>query len=319
MDNRAVAELLDRQNGVISRAQAVACGAGEHDIRRLVRRNEWARVHTGVYVNHTGPLTWQQRAWAAVLYGEPAALSHASARRAADGPGRRSYDDGEPMQIAIDGARSIRPQAGIEIHRINGLSERALWHTSPPRVRPEEAVIDLAAIAARDIDAIGYLADAVRARITTPARLQAALARRTRVNRRRFLEQVIGDIAEGTCSALEHGYLVRVERRHGLPTARRQFRESAKGTLYRDAEYAEFGVIMELDGRMYHSSVRDRDLDLERDLAAFATGRVTARLGWGQVFDRGCRTAHTVGLALNNRGWRGEATSCRECPPALTA
>ena len=44
-------------------------------------------VHPGVYVNHTGELTWLQRAWAAVLFAWPAALSHDSALRAADGPG----------------------------------------------------------------------------------------------------------------------------------------------------------------------------------------------------------------------------------------
>jgi hypothetical protein len=59
--------LLDLQDGVITRQQALAAGLSEVMIARLVRRREWVPVHRAVYVNHTGPLTWRQRAWAAVL------------------------------------------------------------------------------------------------------------------------------------------------------------------------------------------------------------------------------------------------------------
>lgn len=311
---RAVAEILERQDGVISRRQALACDLAVHDIRRLLRRKEWARVHPGVYVDHTGPLTWRQRAWAAVLVCAPAALCRESARRAADGPGRTTHDDGKVIHVAVTASRVIDPPPGVEVHRLTDVDQKVLWHTSPPRQRIEHAVIDLAGRAPRGIDAIGHLADAVRARQTTAPRLAAALADRTRIGRRRFLSEVIADIGAGTCSALEHGYLARVERPHGLPVARRQMRESIKGPLYRDAVYEEFGAIIELDGRLHHSTTQARDRDLERDLDAFVTGRVTARLGWGQVFDRPCRTAQKVALALHNRGWAGVLRHCPRCP-----
>ena len=48
----------------------------------MLRRREWARVHPGVYVAHTGPLSWPQRAWSAVLLVAPAALSGSSALHA---------------------------------------------------------------------------------------------------------------------------------------------------------------------------------------------------------------------------------------------
>lgn len=62
-------------------------GQRRHAIARMVRRRELAVVHPGVYVDHTGTLTWKQRAWAAVLLTWPAALSHDSAVRAGEGPG----------------------------------------------------------------------------------------------------------------------------------------------------------------------------------------------------------------------------------------
>ena len=45
------------------------------DIARMLRRRDLVTVLPGVYVNHTGAQTWEQRAWAAVLYFWPAALT----------------------------------------------------------------------------------------------------------------------------------------------------------------------------------------------------------------------------------------------------
>ena len=75
----AVEELLAVQAGVLSRRQLLALGLADHDIARMLRRRIWATVHEGVYVKHTGEHTWLQRAWAAVLFSWPAALSHGSA------------------------------------------------------------------------------------------------------------------------------------------------------------------------------------------------------------------------------------------------
>lgn len=91
--------LLLVQSGVASRRQALEAGLRPHDIRRLLRRREWAVVHPGVYVDHTGPLTWRQRAWAAVLYaGAGAALDRESAIRAEAGPGWRGCRDTDPIR-----------------------------------------------------------------------------------------------------------------------------------------------------------------------------------------------------------------------------
>jgi len=75
--NPAIAALLRTQDGVISRTQVIDAKLTDNDIRRLIRRREWAQIHPGVYINHTGPPTWKQRAWAAVLTCAPAALCHA--------------------------------------------------------------------------------------------------------------------------------------------------------------------------------------------------------------------------------------------------
>ena len=82
-----VSQVVGQQEGVIVRRQAIAAGLTSDDVARLIRRREWARVHPGVYVDHTGPLQWSQRAWAAVLGVGRSVLCHTSALRAAEGPG----------------------------------------------------------------------------------------------------------------------------------------------------------------------------------------------------------------------------------------
>jgi hypothetical protein len=45
--------VLAAQDGVISRRQVLDGGGTDTDIERKVQRREWARIHDGVYVDHT--------------------------------------------------------------------------------------------------------------------------------------------------------------------------------------------------------------------------------------------------------------------------
>jgi len=135
----SIDELLSLQSGVISRSQAKARGLGDVAIARKLRRREWVGVFDGVYVNHTGELTWLQQAWAAVLVCWPAALSHQSAVRATEGPGRRDHDDG-PVHVLVARDRRLDPP-GVRVHRSAGFAGRVQWNRSPPRVHYEEVGI----------------------------------------------------------------------------------------------------------------------------------------------------------------------------------
>ncbi len=307
-----MAEVLARQSGVVSRRQLLDLGCAPHDIRRLLRRRELVVCSPGVYLDHTGSPTWLQRAWSGVLALWPAALCHESALQVA-GVGAARRRPGPFLDVAVDRDRSPRPPFGVRLHRLADLDSRVHWHLSPPRVRLEEAAIDVASEARDDFTAVAVLADAVQSRRTTAARMEQALAGRSRIARRQFLGGVLADVGQGTCSVLEHGYLTRIERPHGLPTARRQVRESPRGAVYRDVAYCDLGRFVELDGRLFHDSAADRDRDLERDLEVALDGRVTVRLGWGQVFGRPCRTAVRLGRWLRAGGWDGVARGCPEC------
>jgi hypothetical protein len=304
-------DLHARQSGVVARAQLIELGVTTAEIRRLIRREKLNVVTPGIYVDHTGELTWTQEAWAAVLAVWPAALTHRSALRADDGPGRRGRDG--VLHVAIDRDRSPAPPPGVRLHRMAGFEDKVRWNVCPPRVRIEHAVLDVAAESHDELESLSVLADAVQARRTTAARLLTTVDQRQRLARRRFLRDVLADIDAGTCSVLEHGYLNRVERPHGLPRAARQVSASSRGPIFRDVSYRRWGTHVELDGRLFHDSPRARDADLERDLDAAVAGGIDVRLGWGQVFRRSCSTAHKMGLLLNRRGWVGSTIPCPQC------
>ncbi len=176
-------------------------------------------------------------------------------------------------------------------------------------------MLDVAAAAPSDLDAVAALADAVGARRTTAARLLERLQARKRIARREWLEAVLSDVANGTCSVLEHSYQSRVVRPHGLPSGRLQAPAlDTSGRVYRDVDIPELGLKVELDGRLFHTATEDRDRDLERDLDAVVGGAAaTVRLGFGQAHDRACTTAAKLGAVMNRLGWTGQARPCPAC------
>ena len=311
------ARLLERQVGLATREQLLTHGMTRVELARAIRRGQLVRVHPRVYISHNGPLSWLERAWAAVLWAEPAGLWGSSALRVFHQQDLSARDD-EPIHLLIERDRHLEPPPGVVLHRCAHTEQRIQTNLSPPRARYEHAVLDLAESADDDLAAIAALAAACGSRRTTAVRLAETLQSRPRVHRRSWLTRILADVAHGTCSVLEHGYLTRVERPHGLPGGQRQVSARHPGrSMWRDVLYEQWLFLVELDGRLGHTGARDRDRDLERDLdAAVVQELTTVRLGYRQVFGSGCRTAVKVGAILNRLGWPGEVTSCPDCGAA---
>lgn len=300
-----LASQLRMQDGIATYAQLLAGGVTRVDIERRLRRNELRRVHPRVYADHTGPLTWTQRAWAAVLYAEPAFLCWTSLEQP------KGRDVGDPIHVAIDRSRRVRPQDGLMIHRLADLAPRT-YGGNPPRLNVEDNALLMAHEARKEIDAIAAFAQVASRSYVTAASLRAALERYPSLRRRPLIAGMIDDLEAGTHSVLEHGYLVKVERPHGLPVGERQApRSGPSGNQFRDVEYAAYGLVVELDGALGHESWRDQARDADRDLDDLARlGSLTARLRWHQVFDTPCRTAARVGRILARNGWPGPLRRC---------
>ena len=50
--------LMGEQAGVVARRQVLAAGRSDDFVETRIRRREWARIHRGVYVDHTGVPVW---------------------------------------------------------------------------------------------------------------------------------------------------------------------------------------------------------------------------------------------------------------------
>lgn len=311
LNAESLAKLMLRQRGVVSRRQVLAHHGRHADIRRRVRRREWAVVHPGVYVDHTGPLTREQREWAAVLLYWPAALHRDSAlgwhglRR--DRPLRSAE---APVQVVVDASRTVTRVSGVEVERVRNARTWLDDYRWPPRARVEFALLKVAS--ERDLEgAVAVLADACAQGRTDPQRLVEALQKLTRLPRRKALLEILVDVASGAHSVLERRFLRDVEMAHGLPAGERQVRERSGGRrVRRDVKYAAERVLIELDGQFGHRDALDRWADLDRDLAAAVSSSVTVRLGWAQVL-LPCRVAAALGTILRARGWSGRPVACR--------
>jgi len=294
------------QDGVVSRQQVIDSGFEVHDLQRMLRRQDLVRVHPGVFVHHNGPLSWAQRAQAAVLHCAPAGLTLGSALPTPDESG--------PIHVAVDVGRTVRSVAGVVVHRLHGFAGLVDEGSSPRRVQLEHAALLCADRATSDLAAVQVLAGVCQSERTSPARLLAAMTGR-RYRRGRWMRAVLADLAAGTESVLEHGYLTRVERPHGLPQGRRQHSDRSTGKhVHRDAVYDDLALIVELDGRLFLDNAKQRDQDFDRDLdAAAVRDSLTVRITYGQVFGTPCRTADHLAALMRRRGWDGALTRCSDC------
>lgn len=292
--------LANRQSRTLSRQQLRGYGITDRVIHRMSVDGTLDRICRGVYA--TGEGGWRQLAWAGVLLGG----QHAVLGGGAAGHLHGLLKD-PPEQILVYGANwRQRDQRWrfSEVHRV-GAGE-------PPRTRLAQTVVDLAADLEPD-GIVSVVAEAIGRRGVRSAEIRLALAETARHPRRALLLDLVGEVAAGSRSPLELRYTREVERAHGLPTARRQ--RGPLGRFGTDAWYEEYGVLVELDGRAYHSGQAALD-DMDRDNEHQLIGAITIRLGWRHVAQP-CQSAATVAQALRSRGWTGTFRRCPHCRPPL--
>jgi hypothetical protein len=305
-----VLDALERQCGLVSRAQVLSGGMTRKQIECRLRRGRWQRLYPGVYATFSGAPGRVAILWAAVLrVGDKAVLSHYTAAELAGLIGTPSAT----IHVTVPSSQGVSRIPGVTLHYSRRVAQARHPVRTPPQTRVEETVLDLATGATNLDEALGWMFRACGSRKTTPDRLAAAVALRDRVRWRTELGAALSLGAEGVHSLLEFRYVDRVERPHGLPVAARQCRVVRAGRRqYQDVTYQAYGVVVELDGRVAHpDELRWRDV--RRDNATHVAGQITLRYGWPDVTQRPCKVAAEVGGLLAGRGWDGRL---RRCGPA---
>ncbi len=300
--------LAQIQDGAVSRQQMLQLGLTKGRIEALCTSGRWQRCFPGVYVTHSGPVSEQTRVWAAVLYAGAGALAGGRtalwlAQALAKAPSR--------IEVCVPAPRRVRAQRGMIVRQVRASAHRGDYVKSPPRVRIEHALLDTAGRESEADVVMGLVLGTLQKRLTTAARVRAALATRERHRWRSLLGDLLCEFDDGVQSPLESEFLRRVEHDHGLPRGvRNQLRVEPDGRKrYRDVRYAAQLVVVELDGREAHPR-SEAFRDMRRDNAVVAAGEVVLRYGWRDVKNRPCLVAAELASVLRSRGWGGHPRSC---------
>lgn len=304
----ALTRLAGLQAGVVTREQALGHGLAVSAITRLVRDGFWNRITRGTYLTAPVVPSWSALAWSGVLLGgDHARIGGLAAAHLygllPDAPAQIEV----LLPAAVAAPRVVGPWY---FHRERAGVRQARSPGSPPRLTIEDTVLDLVCDPDCDArEAVNRLTMAVQSRHTTPQRVLRAAEARHFLAKRALVRSVLEDVAAGTRSPIEVDYLNLVERAHGLPVGRRQ--ASRRGTEV-DVLYEDYGLLVELDGRLGHAGM-GRFRDMHRDNSATSDGLATLRYGKADVFGIPCEVAMEVASNLMRRGWKDSPCRCDHC------
>lgn len=305
-------DLLLAQADALARGQSASYGISSRTMRGKVDNGRWQRLHRGVYAAFSGQPPRETLLWAALLRAGPdAVLSHQTAAE------RHGLVDEPSPVITVTVPAGRHPAQvkipGLIVHRSDAILRTRHAAMLPPCTRVEDTVLDLIQVAGTLEDGYAWICRAIGRRRTTADRIRQAMDARKKMRWRRELAAALGDAGAGVLSVLEYRYIHRVERRHGLPAARRQVRiRQRTGSRYLDNLYEEYRLCVELDGTAAHPA-EEQWRDKRRDNANLVRGLVTLRFGFLDLRGRGCEAAGTVAALLRGNGWTGTP---RRCGPA---
>jgi hypothetical protein len=304
--------LLREQAGVVAVSQGVGHGWSRQAMHDLFISGRWGHGGRGVYITHTGRLTYEERIFSGlVACGEDAVASHETALWLAD----RSDAPPKAVHVTIPTMNHRAPaQPHLYVHRSRSLSPDDVHPARHPRqVTVERAVLDCVRIAGTDDQAVSAIARTVQRGLTTAERLQVVVQNAATVPRRRLLLDALALAGTGAHSTAEVRYHQQ-GRIHGLPPAECQIREVIGGAMYLDAKYRRHPgrpVVVEIDGRLGHFDVRSWRRDMLRDAAQVVAGDVVLRLPALFLFTDPGQIMVPVAAVLRNEGWTGDLRRCR--------
>jgi very-short-patch-repair endonuclease len=312
-DGGDFAEMCTLQAGVLTFA-AACLSMGEAAVRWRLSSGRWRRVCHGVIVTHCGPLSEEQRLWAAVLAaGDGAVLAGLTAARL---DGLSGFDE-RRIHMLIPASRQVRKALrDVAVHRSVLLGGGDVHPVRlPPRTRLARSLVDAASWSATDRLARAVLAAGVQQRLVRAADLSHVVEHRTRGSRLALMRATLADVAGGA-EALSELDFCDLVRRFRLPEPDRQVRRADDaGYRWLDAVWEWARLVAEIDGRG-HMEVRTWWADMERDNALTIDGYRVLRFPAFAVRDHGETVAAKIATALRQARAAGFAPPE---PPSNTA
>ncbi len=265
----AIALIAGRQFGYITRPQLLAIGLGRRAIQHRVATGRLIPVHAGVYaVGHVNRMPAARAAASVLACGDQAALSYGSA---ASLWGFNKYWD-EPFEVTVPS--SHRRRDGIKVHRCRTLAPRDLTRQLGIRVTsPARTVLDVAP-GLPDKRLTRMVNDALRGPYLHRPDLADVVNRNPSHPGTKRLLRFARDSRRPTNSPLEDDF-VEFARRYGLPAP---VTNTYLLGYEIDVLYPRERVIVEVDGKGFHSDSDSFERDRKRDVVMLAAGFVTVRI-----------------------------------------
>lgn len=282
-----IGQLAERQASCFSRAQALECGLSDDMIGYRLTTQRWRRLHPGVYALCGVSRSWKQDVWAATLaVGRDVAVSHETALLLHGM--QQTQLPRRPVTLTVPHGQHHRIADAV-VHQIDDLAEHHVTRISGLRVStPARAVVDVVANMGRRRLA-GVIDELIVARRTTLDEIAACLVEIDRPGKRGIAKLAHVLDSRGPASVPPHSEL---ERRlfdtlaaAGLPQPVRQLHLPGRGAVegFADAAYPDAKMLIEADGRRWHTRIRDLKRDHQRDAEANRAGWVTLRFVYEQI------------------------------------
>jgi very-short-patch-repair endonuclease len=270
---RGIAELAERQYGLITRAQLTELGIGSGAIEHRVRLKRLHLLHRGVYAVGQRQLPREARWLAAVFaYGPGTVLSHR-----AGGTHWQLVRDSGWCDVTLPQWR--RPRPGITVHQARLPADEITIHAGIPITTVPRTLFDLAAVLpARQLERA--INEAEVRQLWDELSLEHLLARYPRRAGARAVRVALHGRRQGltlTRSEAEELFMTLIDEA-GLP--RPEINVLVEGELV-DAVWRGARLIVELDGRRTHGTAaafeRDRERDRRLQVADWRVIRITYR------------------------------------------
>jgi very-short-patch-repair endonuclease len=292
---RTIAEMAERQHGVVSRPQLLEIGMGRRAIASRVERDELHRLHHGVYKVGYRRINRKGRWMAAVLASGPGAcLSHRSAARLW---GLMSPGD-ERVEVTCPLGHRAR-RHGIVAREALVLDDERAVVDAVPVTSPFRTVFDLAAVLKlRELERAWHEAEVrgLRDRVSLPMLLERYPGRRGARNLRALLEA--GEPVGFTRNDFEEAFVAFVDS-YGLRRPRMNGSLALRGRFFEiDALWPDERLAVELDSRSVHGTNKNFESDKQRDRILLAEGWRTMRVTWRQLQEEPEEVAADLRLAL---------------------
>jgi very-short-patch-repair endonuclease len=269
-----IARLANAAHGLVTREQLFAAGVTAAEIRTRMRRGTLLREHPGVYrVGHRAPSVEARYLAAVWACGEGALLSGLAAGHLL---GLLTGGVAPRPEVVARGERRIK---GVRVRRSRGLDARdAFVWRGVPVTSVARTMVEVASVQSLNALARAFHEAGIRYG-TTPAEVEAVLARRPKARGAAKLRAVLHGDEPVTLSALERRFL-RLLRENGLPLPETN---SPAGGRRVDCRWPQHRLTVELDGYRYHHSRHAWEQDRRREREARAGGDDFRRFTYGDV------------------------------------